>query len=203
MFGRRDQRVRVLQALEGIVKQFRTREELWPLRVPAEPLLLDEIVARTLGDQSRGFNPLSLRSRSLLRLTWDDSSTWELWVMSLASGIKLYCDSGPDESRILASGRRDSEIDTDRLFLELLAESGGETFGIGVEGGPPSRVQSSVDPDRLVEFFVHLFEVAGMEEDVRAAVGVDPEALPRRSAEGAKSGDFRADVERWLNQTKR
>ena len=189
---RRDERVRVLQALEGIVKQFRTREELWPLRIPSEPQLLDEIVARTLGHQLRGFNPLSLRSRSLLRLTWEDGSRWELWVMPLASGIKLYCDSSPDESRILASGRRDSEIDTDRLFLELLAESAGETFGIAMEGGPPSRVQSTVDPDQLIEFFVHLFEVAGMEEDVRRALGSD-----------APAADFRADVERWLNQTKR
>lgn len=182
----------MLQAVEGLAKQFRTREGLWPLRVPSEPLLLDEIVGRTVGDQSRGFNPLSLRSRSLLRFTWDDGSAWELWVLSLESGIKVYCDSSHDESRILASGRRESEIDTDRLFLELLAESAGETFGIGLEGEPPSRVQSPVDADRLIEFFVHLFEVAGMEEDVRRTLGSDVPAA-----------DFRTDVERWLNQTHR
>ena len=107
------------------------------------------------------------------------------------SGIKLFCDSSPEESRILASGRRDSEIDTERLFLELLAESAGEAFGIEFIGGPPSRVRSSID-DRaqLVDFFVHLFEVAHMEDDVR-----------RRTARSRE--DFRDDVERWLDKTMR
>ena len=107
--------------------------------------------------------------------------------MPLGSGIKLFCDSSPEESRILASGRRDSEIDTEQLFLELLAESAGEVFGIEISGGPPHRVRSSIDDKaQLVEFFVHLFEVAEMQDDVRA--------------EGAKSEDFREDVERWLEK---
>ena len=193
---RRDQRIRVLDALEGAVRQFRTRKELWPLRVPAAPLALDELIHRTLGMDSQRFDPLTLRSRSLLRLSWTGGVTWELWVLSLPSGLKLFCDSGADESRILASGRRDSEIDTDQLFLELLAESAGETFGIGVEGGPPSRVRSSVGSERLIEFFVHLFEVAGMEEDVRAELGGSRE-------QSAGAADFRQDVERWLEQAMR
>ena len=188
MLGRRDQKVRVVQALQRSVKQFRTRKELWPLRAPAEPLVLDDIVGRALQDETGRFAIQSLRARSLLRLAWDDGSTWELWIIALPEGVKLYCDSSPDESRILASGRRDSEIDTDQLFLELLAESAGEAFGISVEGGPPSRVQSTLDRDRLIEFFVHLFEVAGMEEDVRGA---------------SRADDFRQDVAQWLERTLR
>lgn len=188
MLGRRDQKVRVLQALERAIQQFRTREELWPLRVPAEPLLLADILRQALDPvEMRAFDRATLRSRSLLYLRWDDGSTWELWIIALPNGIKLYCDTSHEESRILASGRRDSEIETDRLFLELLAESAGETFGIEISGGPPSRVRSSLDRAQLVDFFVHLFEVAGMEEDIRAAVA-------------AHDPDFRTDVEKWLFQ---
>lgn len=187
-FEDRDRRVRVLQALERAIRQFRTREQLWPLRVPAEPLLLQDVVRHALEPTDvRLFDPHTLKSRSLLHLTWDDGSTWELWIIALASGIKLYCDTGTPESRILASGRRDSEIDTDRLFLELLSETAGETFGIEMAGGPPSRVRSTLDRPQLLEFFVHLFEVAGMEEDIRAAVG-------------GRAADFQADVDTWLTQ---
>ncbi len=193
MQGRRDQRVRVLRALESASRQFRTRRELWPLRAPARPLVVDDIIARTIAGETGALDPATLRSRSLLHLSWEDGSTWEVWTISLESGIKLYCDSTHEESRVLASGRRDSEIDTDRLFLELLSESAGETFGIVMEGGPPSRVRSSID-DRpaIVNFFVSLFEVAGIEEDIRRSTGSAP-----------SDGDFRSDVERWLRQTMR
>jgi hypothetical protein len=183
--SRRDQRGRVLRAIEGAVRQFRTRKELWPLRVPAEPLVLDAIVRRALGDEISRFDTKTLRSRSLLSLAWDDGSRWELWTLTLDSGVRLYCDTSQDESRILASARRDSEIDPDRLFLELLSESGGEMFGIGLEGGPPSRVRSTIDDRQmLVDFFVNLFEVSGMEEEIRA--------------DALRSEDFRTDVQRWL-----
>lgn len=185
-FADRDRRVRVLQALERAIRQFRTREEIWPLRVPREPLLLEDVVRQALAEGFRTFDPHSLKSRSLLHLQWDDGSTWELWIIMLSSGIKLYCDSSHDESRVLASGRRDSEIETDRLFLELLAESAGETFGIEMSGGPPSRVRATIERAQLVGFFVHLFEVAGMEEDIRAAVH-------------GRAPDFQTDVETWLN----
>ena len=187
-FADRDRRVRALQALERAIRQFRTREEIWPLRVPAEPLLLADVMRQALDPQdARVFDPHTLKSRSLLHLTWDDGSTWELWILALANGIKLYCDSSHDEARILASGRRDSEIDTDRLFLELLSETAGETFGIEMAGGPPTRVRSTLERPQLLDFFVHLFEVAGIEEDIRAAVG-------------GRAADFQTDVERWLNE---
>ena len=186
-FVERDRRVRVLQGLERAVRQFRTREEIWPLRVPAEPLLLEDIVRQAVADGFRTFDPHSLKSRSLLYLQWDDDSAWELWLITLSSGLKLYCDTSHHESRVLASGRRDSEIETDRLFLELLAESAGETFGIEMAGGPPARVRSPLERAQLVDFFVHLFEVAGMEEDIRAATG-------------SREPDFQHDVEKWLDE---
>ena len=187
MYADRQNRVRVLRALEEAVKQFRTRQEIWPLRVPREPVAFDALIARTIDGAS--FDPLSLRSRTLLWLEWADGATWELWVIALPSGLKLYCDTGDGETRLLASGRRDSEIPTDRLLMELLSESAGEHFGIEMDGGPPSRVRSNLeDPSLVVEFFVNLFEVLGMEEAVRRT-------LPERR------DDFRLDVEAWLRAT--
>lgn len=187
MFADRQNRVRVLQALEASVKQFRTRPELWPLRAPHQPVSLDELIARTL--DGGAFDPLTLRARTLLWLEWPDAATWELWVIALPSGLKLYCDTGGGETRLLATGRRDSEIETDRHFMDLFSESAGEIFGIEMNGGPPSRVRSNLQDGRVVvDFFVNLFEVLGMEEEVRAAVG------DRRD-------DFKLDVEHWLQQT--
>jgi hypothetical protein len=187
MYADRQNRVRVLQAIEQTVQQFRTRQPLWPLRVPNQPLSLDALVARTL--TGARFDSIALRARTLLWLRWDDGATWELWVIALPSGLKLYCDTGGGETRMLATGRRDSEIETDRLFLELLSESGGEHFGIEMSGGPPSMVRSPLEDRALViDFFVNLFEVLGMEEEIRAIVG-------------GRHGDFRADVERWLPRT--
>ncbi len=189
MLERRDQKVRVLQALERAIAQFRTRRELWPLRVPADPLPLDDIIQSTLAEDAARFDPRSLRSRSLLHFMWDDETTWELWLIALPNGLKVYCDSDPLESRILATGRRDSEIETDRLFLELLGESAGEHFGIGISGGAPQRVRSSIDDTGLlIDFFVDLFEVAGMEASVR---------------DGTSRRDFREDVEHWLERARR
>jgi hypothetical protein len=186
MYAERQNRVRVVQALEEAVKQFRSRQELWPLRVPREPIAFEALVARTIDTT---FDPLTLRSRTLLWLEWPDGATWELWVTALPSGLKLYCDTGGGETRLLASGRRDSEIETDRHLMELLSESAGEHFGIEMDGGPPSRVRSNLtDGTLVVDFFVNLFEVLGMEEEVRAVLG------DRRS-------DFRLDVENWLAET--
>lgn len=187
MFADRQNRVRVLQALEASVKQFRTRQELWPLRVPRDPVSLDELVARTLAGAV--FDPLSLRARTLLWLEWPDGATWELWVIALRSGLKLYCDTGGGETRLLASGRRDSEIETDRHLLELLSESAGEHFGIEMDGGPPSRVRSNLaDRALVVEFFVNLFEVLGIEAEIRGVIA-------------DRHDDFRLDVEQWLRNT--
>ena len=187
MYADRQNRVRVLQAIEQAIQQFRTRQPLWPLRVPNEPLSLDALIARTVPEAR--FDPLSLRARTLLWLRWDDGETWELWLIALPSGLKLYCDTGAGETRMLATGRRDSEIETDRLFLEVLSESGGEHFGIEMSGGPPSMVRSPLaDRTLVVDFFLNLFEVLGMEEEIRAIVGERHE-------------DFRQDVERWLRLT--
>jgi hypothetical protein len=187
VYAERQNRVRVLQAIEQAVRQFRTRPALWPIRAPGEPLSLDALIERTL--EGARLDPLSLRSRTLLWLRWDDGETWELWVIALPSGLKLYCDTGGGETRMLATGRRDSEIETDRLFLELLSESAGEHFGIEMSGGPPSLVRSPLEDRTLVvDFFVNLFEVLGMEEEIRALIGERHE-------------DFREDVERWLERT--
>ena len=187
MYADRQNRVRILQALEETIKQFRTRQELWPLRVPREPVVFDSIVARTIGGS---FDPLSLRSRTLLWLEWPDGATCELWVAALSSGLKLYCDTGDGETRLLATGRRDSEIETDRHFMELLSESAGEHFGIEMDGGPPSRVRSNLtDGALIVDFFVNLFEVLGMQDEIRA------------EGSGAAADDFRTDVEAWLRRT--
>ena len=43
-FNQRLLTVRVLEMLERRVKQFRRREELWPIRVPAAPIALDGIL---------------------------------------------------------------------------------------------------------------------------------------------------------------
>ena len=188
MFEARQNRVRVLQAIDQAVLQFRTRQPLWPLRVPNQPLSLDGLIERTL--EGRPFDPLTLRSRTLLWVRWDDGATWELWVIALPSGLKLYCDTSAGETRMLATGRRDSEIETDRLLLELLSESAGEHFGIEMSGGPPSMVRSPLgDRTLVVDFFLNLFEVLGMEEEIRAIVG------------DRHHEDFRVDVERWLRKT--
>ena len=186
MYAARQNRVRVLQALEDAVKQFGGRRELWPLRVPRQPVSLDELVARAI--DGAAFDPLTLRARTLLWLEWPDGAAWELWVIALPSGLKLYCDTGDSETRLLATGRRDSEIETDRHLMELLSESAGEHFGIEMNGGPPARVRSNLDDKLLVvDFFVNLFEVLGMEDEVRATID-------------ERRGDFRLDVEDWLRQ---
>jgi hypothetical protein len=187
------QRVLVLQTLERRARQFRSRKDIWPLRVPREPVRLEDAIEEALPADHRRFDAITLRSRTLLSLRWDDGSAWEAWVIALPSGLKLFCDSDGEEIRILASGKRDAEGgDLDKFFLELLAESAGEHFGIETSGAAPSRVRSSLtDRAFLVDVFVNLFEVAGTEESVRAGLtAVTP------PAEGA---DFRADVERWLS----
>ena len=187
-YTQRQNRVRALQALDRRVKAFRTREEVWPLYVPNEPVSMDAVVAQAL--DGAAFDLLTLRNRTLLWLAWPDGGTLELWIVTLPSGLKLYCDTDSDESRLLATGRRDSEIETDRLLLELLAESAGGHFGIQMAGPPPSRVRSSLaDRDLLIDFFVELFEVEHLEEEIRRIV-------PR-------SDDFRNDVAAWLERALR
>jgi len=198
----RQRKARVLDVVASRARQFRTRHDLWPLRVPREPLGLDRIIVEALGPERSLFDDRDLRSYPLLQLEWladeaGEGSRWELWVLALPSGLKLYCDSAGDESRILASVRRDAEGgDTDGFFLELFAESAGEHFGIEMSGGAPSRVRTTLeDRDFLAEIFVNLFEVTSTEESVRRQ-------LPPSGATSANH-DFRADVERWLERVLR
>jgi hypothetical protein len=196
----RQLRLRVLEALELAAKQFRTREELFPIRIPREPIRLDEVTERALGDDSPRFDPSSLRARTILRLEWDDGSAWDAWVIMLPSQLRLFCDSGADETRVLASGGRNAGDETDRQFLTLLSESAGEIFGIEMAGGAPTRVRSSIaDRAFLVDVFVNLFEVRAMEAAIRADLAerhvAGPDDLLAETVEGT---DFRLDVERWL-----
>lgn len=194
MFATRQLRVRVLEAIDSAIKQFRRREELWPLRVPHAPILLDDLLTRARPDGGGAFEPSALRSRLLLQLEWEDGSRWETWVSVLPSGFKAYFDAIEEETRLLASGGRNEGDESDRVFLQLLAESAGSHFGIEMSGGAPVRVRTAIaDRQFLVDLFVELFEVTGAEGSVRRQL---PEAAPG-SGDGA---DFRADVERWLDR---
>jgi len=193
MFAQRDRRNRVLEALDRSVKQFRTREDLYPLRIPHEPLRLADVVGEALGDEASRFDDDSLRARTILSLRWEDDSCWEVWVASLPSGLKLFCDSGSDETRILASGGRNAGDESDRFFIELLGHSRGELFGIEMSGGAPSSVRSSVARPLLVEFFVNLFEGTEAEEDIRDEHSRDMDV----TSEGR---DFQTEVEWWLTR---
>ncbi len=185
--GQRHLRLRVLEALERWAKQFRSHEDLWPFRVPHEPLRLDDIIHEALADEGGTLDPVALRARSVLRMEFHDGTTWEAWVIALPSGITLYCDTDRDETRILASVKRSNPLEADRFFLELLAESRGHHFGVEMSGAAPDRVRTSIgDREFLVDVFVELLEGADAEQSIRRA---------HRAGDGA---DFRADVEQWL-----
>ncbi|MEO8077148.1 MAG: hypothetical protein ABI818_12520 [Acidobacteriota bacterium] len=197
-FASRLNRTRVFEALQQRARQFRSREDLLPLRVPREPIVLEEVLERSLPDDYRTFDMQSLRARTLLHLEWDGGSTWEAWVIVLPSGLKLYCDSEPGETRILASGGPNQGSESDRAFLQLLAESGGQHFGIEMTGGPPSRVRTSItDRAFVVELFLNLFEVTSAEESVREALAEGQLTVP--PDERVLGVDFRSDVERWVD----
>jgi hypothetical protein len=196
----RQLRLRVLETLEERVKQFRTREALYPLRVPRDPLPLEDVIRQALQDDHLEFDLLMIRSRTLLTLGWEDAS-WDAWVITLPSRVKVYCDSDTRETRVLASGGPNAGDESDRLFLSLLSESAGEDFGIEMSGGAPTRVRSSLD-DRafLVECFVNLFEVTRTEDSVRRALAADGGPVrPTNELDTATGSDFRIDVERWLD----
>jgi hypothetical protein len=183
-FEDRQARTRVMEALELRVKQFRSREDIWPFRVPHQPLDLDAIVARAL-DGEGTIDRDALASRTVLEFLWD-SHRWALWVLTLPSGILLYCDSGGDETRILASAKRGNPGEADGFFLERLAASQGEPFGIEMSGPAPERVRSSIgDREFLADVFVELFEGTDAE---RTIGGAEPAA------------DFRTTVERWMDR---
>ena len=191
----RQQRLRVLEALELRARQFRSRDGIWPFRVPHEPLDLAEIAGRALDGDAR-LDIDALRSRTVLELSWD-AHRWELWVLTLPSGILLYCDADGDETRILASARRGNPAEADGFFLERLAQSRGHDFGIEMSGPPPDRVRSSIgDRDFLADVFVELFEGADVEQILSAGRAVGAAAGPTPPA---AAGDFRTVVMQWLD----
>lgn len=178
-FETRQARVRATEALELRAKQFRSREGSWPFRMPHEPLDLKEIAGAALlpGD-----------GRTVLRMEWGPHA-WEMWVLALPSGILLYCDTDGDETRILASVKRGNPGEADGFFLERLAESRGEYFGIALAGPPPDRVRSSIgDREFLADVFVELFE------------GTEAEASIRLKADATGPADFRRDIVSWLDE---
>jgi hypothetical protein len=171
-----------MEALEGRARQFRSREGIWPFRVPHEPLDLDACIEAALAEDAGTLQAGALRARTVLRMSWD-SHAWELWVIALPSGILLYCDDDGHETRILASARRGNPGEADGFFLERLAQSRGHDFGIEMAGPAPDRVRASIgDREFLAEVFVELFEDTEAEHSI-----------------GSRSEDFRHDVERWLD----
>lgn len=195
--GQRHLRLRVLEALERWAKQFRSHEDLWPFRVPHDPLPLDDIIRESLADEGGHLDAAALRSRSVLRMEFHDGAIWEAWVISLPSGITLYCDTDGHETRVLASAKRTNPLEADRFFLELLAESRGHHFGIEMSGAAPDRVRTSIgDRDFLVDVFVELME--GTEAEHSIQQHLRPEGEAAKSRQTADGSDFRADVEQWL-----
>ena len=181
----RRRRALVLETLDARVKQFRSHEGSWPFRVPHEPLDLDALVETALADEPGHLPREAIKSRSVLRMAWASGETWELWAVTLSSGVHVYCDSGPHESRVLASAKRGNPSDADGFFLERLAESRGHLFGIEMAGAPPDRIRSSIgDRAFLADVFVELLEGT----DAEGALGAGPGAP-----------DFRAVVVRWLD----
>ena len=168
MFSSRQARLKTLEALEDRAKQFRGREGTWPFRVPHEPV---------------AFDPSALQPRVVLRFEWPDTR-WELWAIGLPSGLLLYSDSDGREAHVLASVKRGSPAEADGFFLERLAESRGECFGIEMTGPAPERIRSSIgDREFLADVFVELFE------DTDAGLEI---------ADGGP--DFRLAVVEWLSR---
>src|SRR5919198_192014 len=194
--SRRHLRLRVLESLERWAKQFRSHEDLWPFRVPHEPLPLETIIRESLADEAGVLDAAALRARTVLRMEFG-GAIWEAWVIALPSGITLYCDTDGDETRVLASAKRSNPLEADRFFLELLAESRGHHFGIEMSGTAPDRVRTSIgDRDFLVDVFVELFEGTEAEHSIRRDLRHTGEAI--KSPQIADGTDFRADVEKWL-----
>lgn len=194
-YGRRLARARALETLEARVKQFRSREEVSPFRVPHEPLLLDAIIQEALADGGDRIDAQDLRSRTVIRFEWRDSGTWDAWAIVLPSGVTIFCDSDGDETRMLASLKRGSAEEADRFFLELLAESKGQELGIEMAGVAPDRVRTSItDRAFLTDVFVELFEGTRAERAIERAVTRRP-----AGAATVEGRDFHAEVQRWLD----
>jgi hypothetical protein len=179
----RQERNALLGTLEQRVTHFRRHEDIWPFRRPHEPLDLSRLIPSPLGTRSPFPVIDALRPRTVLTMQWSEGETWTTWAITLPSGIHVYGDSDAIEHRVLASAKRGNAMEADRFFLELLAESRGQHFGIEMSGGAPSRITTSIaDRAFLAEILVDLLEGTPAEADLRSA-----------------AGDFRLDVERWLS----
>jgi hypothetical protein len=211
VFASRQQRVRLLEALERRAKQFRSRDGTWPFRVPHDPLDLADLIESAALDGERPVDPASLRARTLLSFSWhspaeagDDGDTWDLWVIALPSGILIYCDSDGQETRILASAKRGNPGEADGFFLERLAETRGHLFGIEMAGAVPDRVRSSIgDRDFLADVFVDLFEGTDAEAVLSAECSVLRAQCSVPSADRevpSAARDFRTTVAIWLDR---
>jgi hypothetical protein len=181
---RRQLRVQVMEALERQVKQFRRQEDIWPFRVPHEPLDLEALIDNVLMDSDGTISADDLRSRYVLSMYWPDGHAWESWAVTLPSGIHVHCDTNGLEHRLLSSIKRGSALEADRFFLELLSESHGAAFGIQMGAAAPSRVKTPMDDrDFLADVFVDLLEGTPAGRDIES-----------------DSGDFRVDVVHWLDE---
>jgi hypothetical protein len=195
VFTRRLARARVIETLERRAKQFRSREDLAMFRVPHEPLLLDALIDEALAEHVGVLAPDDLRARTVIRFEWTDSGTWDAWAIALPSGVTLFCDADGEETRVLASVKRGSQDEADRFFLELLAESRGECFGIAMAGVAPDRVRTAItDREFLADLFVELFEGTAAERAIHRMV-----TRGAKIAGGAGGRDFRAEVPLWLD----
>ncbi|HEY7056942.1 MAG TPA: hypothetical protein VH458_10470 [Vicinamibacterales bacterium] len=194
-------RVRILESLELRARQFKSYESIWPFRIPHEPLTLAPIVEDALADEPGGPRAGSaitirelLRSRTVLQMRWEDGHVWTSWAIALPSGILLYCDDDGDEARLLASVKRGNPLEADGFFLELLAETHGQAFGMALAGSAPDQVRTSIaDRDFLADVFVELFEGTDAESAIVTSA--------RQPGHARLESDFRADVERWLART--
>lgn len=188
MYQKRLLRARVLEALDLRARQFRSREDTHPFRVPHDPLPLHDLIAGVLGDDGGRIDEEDLKSRTVMSLDWHDGASWTAWAITLQSGIHLYCDSDTHETRVLATLKRGSALEADRFFLELLAESSGHAFGIEMGGGAPDRVRTTItDRAFLADVFVELFEGTAAQASLEAA-----------GHPAGQGRDFRTDVVHWL-----
>lgn len=190
MYQKRLRRARVLESLERRARQFRPREDTYPFRVPHEPLPLHALIDEALGDDGGHLDEDDLKSRSVISLHWHDGVEWTAWVITLPSGIHLYCDSDAHETRVLATLKRGSALEADHFFLELLAETAGHAFGIEMAGGVPDRIHTTItDRAFLTDIFVDIYE------------GTPSQAPIHAVEHAAVNGmDFRADVALWLDR---
>ncbi|HEX6972906.1 MAG TPA: hypothetical protein VF147_00810 [Vicinamibacterales bacterium] len=190
MYQQRLLRAKVLEALDARVKQFRSREDTYPFRVPHEPLPLHELIDEALAGEAGRVGEDDIRSRYVISLHWHDGATWAAWVTTLPSGIHLFCDSDAHETRVLASLKRGSSVEADHFFLELLAESRGHAFGIEMAAGVPDRVRTSItDRAFLADVFVEMYEGTPEQAVIHAAERVSTSEV-----------DFRGDVALWLDR---